>query len=179
MSAVLFLLVFLLVCCVGATAIGLPGNYGMMLLILLFGFATDFAILSPLHIGVLLLLLVLGEAIEFVASFIGLRKEKLGLGTQLLVVGGGIVGGIIGSGVLPLAGSLAGVVLGVFVTAYVLVYRRLRDSGEAQRIALRAALAQMIGTGTKVVIGLLVVTYVIYAVVRKISWEIPPTGIGF
>lgn len=178
MNVALFLLVFLLVCCVGATAIGLPGNYGMMLLILLFGCVTDFAYLAPVPVAVLLLLLAVGEVIEFVAGFIGLRKEKLGFGTQLLVVGGGILGGIIGSGVLPLAGSLAGVVLGVFCAAYALVYRRLRDGGEAKRIALKAALAQMIGTGAKVVIGLLVVTYVIYAVAQKILWGTAPAGVA-
>ncbi len=163
----LFALVLLLVLCVFATAVGLPGNYAMMAILLVFGVATQFEILTGTELAWLVGALVLGEVIEFFAGMIGVRREKAGLKVQFIALAGGIIGGIIGSGFIPLIGSVAGVVVGVFLATYGAIYYERKNTEAAKRVAMSAAVAQAIGTGMKVIISLLVITMVIVLLLYK------------
>lgn len=161
-TMLVFILVFLLICCIAATAAGLPGNYAMMLVLVGFGLLDGFRLFSVTAVALLVGALVLGEVIEFLAGMIGVRRKRRGWKTQMIAVGGGILGGIIGSGILPIVGSLIGVVIGVFLATYAAVYYEHQDQQAAKSVAISAAIAQLIGTGLKVVISLFVLTTVVF-----------------
>ena len=162
-------LVFLLICCFFATSMGLPGNYGMMLTLVVFGVFTHFTVLSTNQIMWMVVALIIGEIIEFLAGMLGVRCEKGGIKLQLIAVTGGIVGGMIGSGFFPVIGSLLGVVLGVFAATYIRAYYEVRNKEMAQRIALSAAIGQLIGTSMKVLISLIVVTAVLWILFNQLG----------
>lgn len=155
-------LIFLLICCFFATSMGLPGNYGMMLILVVFGLFSHFTILSMTQTIWLVGALILGEIIEFLAGMLGIRREKGGIKLQLIAVAGGIIGGMLGSGIFPVVGSLLGVLAGVFAATYAGVYYQARNTEMAQRIAWSAAIGQFIGTSMKVLISLIVVTAVLW-----------------
>lgn len=161
----IFVLVFILIGCLFATAIGLPGNYAMMLVLIGFGFISGFAYLQMSEVAWLVGALILGEVIEFFAGYLGVKREKAGFRAQIAAILGGIAGGIIGSGILPIVGSLIGVVAGVFLATYGMVYYERKNTEEARRVALSASLAQALGTGAKVLISLLVITAVIFLLI--------------
>lgn len=73
-TMLVFILVFLLICCIAATAAGLPGNYAMMLVLVGFGLLDGFRLFSVTAVALLVGALVLGEVIEFLAGMIGARQ---------------------------------------------------------------------------------------------------------
>lgn len=171
MSAVWACLVaiLLLVCIIG-TAAGLPGNYAMMLVLPVFGWMTDFAWLSSRETAWLVGALLTGEVIEALAGMVGAGRARASRRTKWWTIGGGILGGIIGSAIIPVIGSLAGLLAGVFLAAFITVWQERRDVRRARDVAWSAAVAQLIGTVTKLVIAVGVWIYLV-TVVLMAAWQ--------
>lgn len=161
--------VILVLICLLGTAAGLPGNYAMMIVLPLFGWLTDFAWMSSLETAWLVGALLAGEVIEAVAGMIGAGRARASWRTRLWTVGGGIIGGIVGTFVIPVAGSFIGLLAGVFLGAFISVWQERRDLRRARDVAWSAALGQLIGTGTKVVIAIGVWGYLVVALIRQ-AW---------
>ena len=171
MSAVwAFLIAVLLLFCILATAAGLPGNYAMMAILPLFGWLTDFSWLSSRETAWLVGALLTGEVIEALAGMLGASRARASRRTKWWTLGGGILGGIIGSAIIPVIGSLAGLLAGVFLAAFISVWQERRDSRRAREVAWSAAVAQLIGTVTKIVIAVGVWIYLV-TVVLVAAWQ--------
>lgn len=155
-------LVALLFFCVLATAAGLPGNYGMMILLAGIAIWSRFTLISSTLLTVLIGLLIVGEIIEFLAGYLSAKKQKAGRKAQFAALAGGIIGGSVGSTMVPLIGSLVGVAGGAYLGTYLVVYCDRRRSGEAAEIAKKVAIAQAFGTASKSVIAIVVVAILAY-----------------
>ncbi len=146
-----------------ANFIGMPGNWGIVALALIWMFV------GPEHyrftwviVVVLTLLAIVGEAIEFGASVFG--TKKLGgstRGASLSVIGsivGGLVGAIFGIPIpIPLVGILIGSILFAAVGAWVGATIGEKWDGkplkESVQIGGAAFVGRLLGTAGKLVLG--------------------------
>lgn len=165
----IIILVILMGLCVLATSAGLPGNYGMMFVLAGIALRTGFTLISVELLTGLIALLILGEVVEFLAGYLSAKRQKAGWKAQLAALVGAIAGGSFGSGILPVVGSLIGVACGAYAGTYIMVYYDRRNGGDAKRIAMKVAVAQAIGTATKICISILVVSIVLYHWIHRVT----------
>ena len=177
MSAFLLalLLAAALVLCWGLTALGLPGNWLMVVL------AALYAWLAPQQpptsvswtvVVILLALAVLGEILEFAAGAMGTARAGGSRRGVAMALGGSLIGGFVGLIVgapIPLIGSLVGAVLfagvGALVGALVGEIWTGRDLVLSWRVAKRAFWGRLFGTLGKVIVGGLMTLLAILALV--------------
>lgn len=174
--SILFTLLFFLLLCGSAflTLLGLPGNWAILILTLLFTIlmppSAGFIIGAPVIIGMLALVL-LGEILEFVLTAAGLAKGASRRGALLALIGsvlGSFVGAVMLS-IIPVLGTVLGLILGgAFgaLTGAVIGEKSLgRDMAESIRLGKIAFWGRLFGSLSKIVIaGLLVAIAVIAAI---------------
>lgn len=142
---------------------GLPGLWLMVLALVGYGFATDFA-----GVGVWLIVAAVGFAavgeildlwlgFRFAARYGGSRRAGWG------AVAGGLVGALVGVP-LPVLGSLVGAFLGAFAGAALLEYSAARRMGASMYAGWGAVLGRAAAAAVKVGLGLAIAVLGTYAV---------------
>lgn len=149
----------------GATMVGLPGNWVILVLFILFSFLTNFTIISLTEMMVLAGLLLLGEIIETGFALLGAERYKPSRWSYLGAVIGGICGGVLGTSILPVIGSIIGTACGVFGGAYAVEWWKTGNDDQAARVAKGAMLGSLIGVTTKFVLAFIVVGYLFWQII--------------
>lgn len=154
----LCLFLLLLLACLGLHIFGLPGNWALLGLVVLW---------DVLHPGLrpgfgfyalLVCVALAGEAVELFAQLFGARRYG--------ATGKGNLGGFLGAFVGALAGApfflglgaLFGAVAGAFVGCYVFERSHGRADGEARRAAMGAMYGKVFGLTAKVACGVVMWT---------------------
>lgn len=157
----------------GINLIGMPGNWGIVVISLVWFFFSPASFqFSWMVILALVLLALVGEAIEFGASVFGTKKlGGSGRGATLSVVGsviGGIAGAICGIPIpIPLVGMLIGSILfaciGASVGAMIGEKWVGKPMKESVKIGGAAFAGRLLGTVGKLAIGSIMVILSILA----------------
>ncbi len=168
---VLYILVYVVLCIVllvslGATLLGLPGNWLILTIVILLSIFTEFTIIPLSTMFILIGLILLGEAIEFALTLLGAQKYKPSKWSLVGAFLGSILGTLIGSSIIPLVGTLVGCALGVFVGAYSVELWMTGNQKQAERVARGALYGTLIGNGTKFLLALVVVFYTFLLIIR-------------
>jgi hypothetical protein len=175
MTFLYILILFLVVCaCAALTLLGLPGNWGIVLVTLLFSMlvppATGLVIGAPVLIGMVTLAL-LGELLEFFLSAAGLARGASRRGAILALLGS-VLGSFVGAVVLsifPIIGTVIGLILGgatgAMIGAVIGEKSSGKDTAESIRLGKIAFWGRLFGSLTKIFIaGLLVAIAVVAAI---------------
>ena len=157
-----------------ATLFSLPGNWGMVGLIIIF------ALFYPegegrgvgwIGVAVVAGLAVVGEVIEFAAGAAGAAKEGGSRRGMLLAILGTVVGSIAGAiiGVpIPVVGSIIAAVgggaLGAFCGAYLGETWKGKTSAESLAVSKAALIGRLLGTMAKLIVGAVMVVVIALAV---------------
>jgi uncharacterized protein len=176
MTFLYVLLLFLVICaCAVLTLLGLPGNWAIIVVTLLFATLVPpeagLAIGIPVFIGMLALAL-LGELLEFFLSAAGLARGASKRGAMLALVGsvfGSFIGAVMFS-VVPIIGTIVGLLLGGALgamTGAVIGEKSLgKDTQESLRLGKIAFWGRLFGSLIKIFIaGLLVAIAMVAAIV--------------
>lgn len=130
----LILLILAMPAGVIAVVLGLPGTWLILATSLLYGWVTDFAVITYQMLLGLLVLAVAAEALEFLAGLWGARRyggtKKAMLGTLL----GGLIGAIILSPMLFGFGTVLGAFFGAFAGGFMVTYLEQRKMDDAVRV---------------------------------------------
>ncbi len=113
----------------------------------------------------LLALAVLAEVLEGMAGFVGAGRAKGSFWSAVGAVAGGLVGAVLGSFVLPIVGSLIGAFVGTFAGAFLVEYGRTRRARPSGHVARGALIGRVVGSLTKVFIGLAMIAIVTAALI--------------
>lgn len=157
-----------------ATLLGLPGNWGLVLLAFAVAYfapeTAHFAIHTPTLVSILLLAIA-GEVIEFIAGAAG--ANQLGgskRGTALAILGS-VVGAIVGMFVgipIPVIGSLVAALLFGGVGAFGGAVAGERWAGKEWDVAIKigwgALWGKLLGTLLKTICGTAMMILLLYAV---------------
>ena len=145
------------------TSLGAPGTWLILIASAIYGWATDFAEVTPQVLGIMALIAILLEGIEFLLAV--KLAEKMGTGKKAswAAVVGAILGGIWGTGIFPIIGSLIGALAGAFFGA--IIYEML--SGKSSRDVWKSGRGALIGRGGAVVmktIGAVIMAIIVITV---------------
>jgi len=124
--------------------LGLPGNFLLVGLALLYGLGTGFSEITGRVMLMLLGAAVVGELLEFASGIIFSRKYGASIPGALGSVAGGIAGGVIGAGA-GLVLALPGAFLGAFAGAFLVEYLRFRKLENAARAGTGAFFGRIAG----------------------------------
>ncbi len=138
-------------------AFGIPGNWLMLLSVLVFTWLVEGQVaFDSIILWVVGGLALAGEIIEIVAGVRGAKKggaKKWGSIGALL---GSFVGAIVGTSIFPLIGTLIGIGVGAFLGAVLLETITGRKLKESTKAGASAGVGQVIGTSTKLFIGVVI-----------------------
>jgi uncharacterized protein YqgC (DUF456 family) len=172
----------LLVLCVAAawfaTLFSLPGNWVMVVLIVVFAVfypQIDGRGVGWFAVAVIAGLAVVGELIEFAAGAAGAAKEGGSRRGMLLAILGTVVGSIAGAFVgvpIPIVGpiiaAVGGGVLGEFCGAYLGETWKGKTSAESIAVGKAALIGRLLGTMGKLIVGAMMVVVIALAVI--VGW---------
>lgn len=173
--AYIILLFLLLAGCAGLTILGLPGNWAILIVTLLFTMfvppAAGIIIGAPILIG-MLILAIIGEVLEFALAAAGLSKGASPRGAFLALVGS-IIGSFFGAGILsflPIIGTVIGLIfggaLGAMIGAVIGERSLGKDNDESLRLGKIAFWGRLFGSVTKILIaGIMMVMAVVAAII--------------
>ncbi len=117
-----------------AVVLGLPGTWLILGASALYGWLSDFAVITYQLLLGLLLLAIVAEILEFSAGLWGARRyggsKRAMLGTLI----GGVLGAVILSPMIFGFGTIVGAFLGAFIGGFLLTYLEQRKMGEAMRV---------------------------------------------
>ena len=173
--AIYVVIFFFFLLSLGAMLIGLPGNWMILVLTVIFGFISDWAVISFTETAVLGGLLLLGELMETLVALKGANKYKPSKWAYVATVVGAIVGAIVGTGVVPLVGSVIGAAVGVFGFTYLVESYVSGYSEQAEKVAKSAMIGSLIGMCVKFTIAFGVICYMFW---KLISSYAPIASIG-
>lgn len=176
MTFLYVLILFLVICGCGAlTLLGLPGNWGILIVTLLFAIlippTSGLAIGAPVLLG-MLALAVLGELLEFFLSAAGLARGASRRGA-LFALFGSVMGSFIGAAILslfPIIGTIIGLLLGGAAGAMIGAVIGEKSAGknteESLRLGKIAFWGRLFGSLTKIFIaGILIAIAMVAAIV--------------
>lgn len=121
--------------------LGLPGTMLIVGIALLYGWATDFALIHWSTVGWLLLLALIAEGLEFLASGAGAAGARPSRRVTIGALAGAFAGGIVGAPFLFGIGALLGALAGAFAGAALAV----RSEGGTMEASVATGLAAMRG----------------------------------
>lgn len=161
------IIIIISVVSIGLTAIGLPGNWLMVITALGYGYLEGFVHMNSTVLLLLLGAVVAGELAEFVAGSLGAKKENASRSAIIAAFIGGIAGGILGTGIMPGLGSIAGAVCGSFAAGYVAEYLATGNKEKAAKVAKSIVIGQAFGLIFKlaVAIGMLAL------IISQLTWS--------
>jgi uncharacterized protein YqgC (DUF456 family) len=158
----------------GLNLIGLPGNWLIVMIAVIYAWAMPAesrADITWWAIGGLASLALLGEALEFLAGALGAAKAGASRRAAVMALGGSLAGGIVGLFVgvpIPVIGSLVGAVvfagLGALTGAYFGERWKGKDVDESLRVGQAALFGRMLGTLGKSLAGGVMVALLVAAV---------------
>ena len=162
---------------IGAIIPGLPGSSFILLAILIWSVATDFAGIG-LPMILIFAVLILSAGVEYLALYFGSKQSGASKWSQYGAIIGMVMGFVGFLPALPVGGPLIGVLLGVVLGAFVgeYLYRSQLDSGDRIKQALKAStgivIASIIGN---VIEAMLAALAVAIFVISTWSFVFPPS----
>ena len=135
--------------------INLPGNFIFLFFMFLFGYFSNFEIITQKILLISLLLYILFEIIEFLLSALTIKLYGGKNTSVFLSIIGGFLGAIIGNFVFPIIGGMIGLIMGAYITTYYNEKKNGKTSEEATQIANSTTLGYILSKGLKS-IGILV-----------------------
>jgi len=164
-----------LVISLGLNAIGAPGNWGMLIIAGIYSWMMPSD--SPYAFGFIVIILVLflaiiGEILEFLTGVIGAKKaggSKRGMWCSVIGSIVGSFGGVMVGIPIPIIGSLIAALLlsgvGAMLGAYLGECWDGKVSDEAWKIGLASFVGRILGSGFKLLCGLLALVLMAVAMV--------------
>ena len=155
----LILLIILNTLWLALVLVGLPGNWLMILSVLLFAWwQSDVQIFSTVTLVGLCGLGLAGELFEFAAGTVGSKKAGGKIWGSVGAICGGITGAIAGTFLIPVPviGSLTGACAGAFLGASLLELGSGRKMDASLKSGAGAGVGQLTGILTKLMIGVLI-----------------------
>ncbi len=153
---------------IGAIIPGLPGGSIILVAILIWSIATDFAGIGwPMM--VIFGVLILSSAVEYLALYFGVKQSGASKWSQYGAIAGMILGFVGLLPALPLGGPLFGVLFGAILGAFVgeYLYRHDLDSAARMQQALKASagvvVASLVGNIIEALLAALAVAIFIYS----------------
>ena len=148
------------------TFFALPGNW--LVVISTFAFAWwrgDDGVFSTFTLILITILACLGEIIEFFAGIGGAKKAGASWRGSVGAILGMIVGAIVGTVVIPLPfiGTLFGACCGAGVGAWALELAGGNEMHDSIKFGIGAGIGTLIGTGSKIAIGVFIFLIVVVA----------------
>jgi uncharacterized protein len=145
-------------------ALGLPGLWLMVLVVIAYGGLTHFQTVGTWTIVTVVALATIGEIVEAWLGF-GLARryggsKRAGWGALL----GGLVGAVVGVPV-PVIGSVIGAFIGSFAGAVVFEYSK-SGAGTALRAGWGALLGRAAATAAKTTVGVVIAVVALFAAVQ-------------
>ena len=157
-------ILFWLVLVVGVVVVGfgIPGTFVIASAALLYGLATGFERVPILLVVVLFVVAGLVELIEFFLS--GYMAERYGGSRASFwgAIGGGILGAIWGTGVLPVFGTIVGGFIGAFAGAFAVEYLLRRNVEHSLLAGFGAFLGSVGGKMVKIISSIVMVVAIGY-----------------
>ena len=167
LTAINLLVIIIAVLGIGMTAIGLPGNWLILVTAVGYGYLENFEHMSTAVLLWLFGALLIGELAEFVAGSLGAKKEKASSSAIVAAFVGGIAGGIIGTGIMPGLGSIGGAIGGSFAAGYLTEYIATGNREKAGRVAKSIVIGQTLGLIFKLAVAIGMVVFII----SKLTWQ--------
>ncbi len=138
--------------------IGIPGTFIMSILVLVCGWITGFAAITPTHVIVIFGISIFLEVVEFFLGGLAARYFGASRRSALFAILGGIAGTIIGVSILVPVGALIGLFAGSYLGAYISENLAGKSSADSARAALGAVLGNVVSKTLKstavVIIGI-------------------------
>ena len=158
-----------------ATLFSLPGNWVMVLLVVVFALFYPEAEgrgVGWIGVAVVAGLAVVGEVIEFAAGAAGAAKEGGSRRGMLLAILGAVVGSVVGAfigiPIIPVVGSIIAAVgggaLGAFCGAYLGETWKGKTSAESIAVGKATLIGRLLGTMAKLIVGAMMVVVIALAV---------------
>lgn len=135
---------------------GLPGNWLMVFLTLLFAWwRWEDGIFSGWTLAAAAILALLGELVEFLAGVIGARRSGASWPASIAGLFGALVGAFVGTTVfpVPIVGTVTGACLGAGISVWAIEVSRGEELDRSVEKAVGAGLGKFFGIVGKFAIG--------------------------
>jgi uncharacterized protein YqgC (DUF456 family) len=155
----LTILILLNALCLVLVIFGIPGNWLMVILTCLFAWwQRDAGVFSGGTLIAIAVLALMGELIEFLAGTIGAKRSGASWQGSLAAIFGAMLGALVGTLAIPipLVGTLVGASIGAGLTVWVIETFRGQSAEHSLRRAFHAGLGQILGTSSKMAIGVVI-----------------------
>lgn len=159
-------LYLLLLVGLAAIPVGLGGNFIILVAALALALATKFQAVSMPALLVMAGMVVAGEILEAILGSLFARRYGASKWGMAGAFGGGILGAIPGTAVMPVLGSLIGSFLGAALGAILLEWWHRRQLDPSLRAGWGATLGRLASTFIKMAIGLAMVVYLVVKTAR-------------
>jgi len=139
--------------------LGLPGNWLMVISTCLFAWwKWNEQIFSGWTLVAIVSLALLGELIEFLAGMTGAKGSGASWRGSTMAVFGAILGALVGTFVIPILflGSVLGASVGAGLAVWATEISRGVRADQSLRRAVGAGIGQIIGTASKLMLGLVI-----------------------
>ena len=148
------LLVLLSVASIGLTVVGMPGNFVIVVLTILYCLVGRFAHFPWWWILVLLGIAILGEILEFLlGTFTNVRFGASKWGVLGAFIGG-LSGSIAGTAALPVIGTILGAIIGAFSLSFLFEHMHRSDVRKSLKAGYGASLGIILARSVKILLGI-------------------------
>ena len=153
---------------IGAIIPGLPGSSIILVAILIWSIATNFAGIG-LPLIIIFAVLILSAVVEYLALYFGSKQSGASKWSQYGAIAGMVLGFIGLLPALPLAGPLFGVLFGAIIGAFIgeYLYRSNLDGSARMQQALKASagivIASLIGNIIEALLAAVAVAIFVYS----------------
>ena len=142
---------------------GLPGNFIILGVSILFGWYGGFQEITVKIIIILIILALMGELIEFLFGILGSKKYE---SSNRAIIGSiifGIIGAIVGAPFIFGIGAVVGAFAGAFAGAIVVELSQGKKMDEALKSGWGAFLGRVAGTISKGAVGIAMIAITVVA----------------
>jgi uncharacterized protein YqgC (DUF456 family) len=143
----------LLLACLGLHVFGLPGNWAILVLVILWDLVHPQAHFGLALYAVLAGLALVGEGLEFLAQLVGAKRYGASLQGNVGGFVGALVGALLGAPFFLGFGALLGAVAGAFFGCYTFERFHGRAGAAALTAAKGALLGKVLGLAAKTACG--------------------------
>jgi len=134
-------------------AVGLPGNWVLLVLAVIYAWITHFARLGWVALGIMAGLAVLAEVLEFVTGLTWTAAKGVTRRGTFGAFFGGLVGGVLGGAAAPPLGAVVGAFAGTFAGAAILEYSAEKKTAAALHAGRAAFIGKIVATAIKTLCG--------------------------
>jgi uncharacterized protein len=135
----------------------LPGNWLMIITVILFA-VWQKGIFSPYTIIAAIVLAVIGEILEFISGAGGAKVGGGGKGAMAAAIVGAIIGAIVGTLIIPIPviGTLLGTALGAGGAVLITERTSGKEFNKSLKSATGAGVGRLLGTFAKFIVGVII-----------------------